>query len=114
MVERQRQRQRAALSPKSYSMVKRVFERTWADVGQNFAASRHEEAREVLASAVVAAAKVDSANEVSLRNAGILLMKQVYPKELRAIAATETAAADPAAASRRQSDRGITLANKRD
>jgi hypothetical protein len=111
-MEPQGLRKRDSLSPESYSMVKRAFERTWADVASNFAARRHDEAREVLASAVVAAAKGNSAGEVLLCNAGILLMKQVYPKELRGINATEATAANPAATSR-ESDHRITITNKR-
>ena len=80
---------KASFSPESVALAKHAFEQTWAEIAPRFSPGRHAEVRNVLASAVMAAARIDSDDAAALRKAGLQVMERRYPVEMHMSLADE-------------------------
>ncbi|MGD9805397.1 MAG: hypothetical protein AB7E81_11775 [Hyphomicrobiaceae bacterium] len=69
----------ASFGPDVLDVVRKAFDESWQQVSFVFSPSEHEDAREVLAKAVMIAARDDSNDPRPLREAAIQAMKRQYP-----------------------------------
>jgi hypothetical protein len=69
----------AMFGPDVLNVVRQAFEECWQELAGSFSPSEHEDAREVLARAVMSAAREDSADPLPLREAGMQAMRRSYP-----------------------------------
>jgi len=80
---------KTSFSPESVALAKHAFEQTWVEIAPRFSAGRHAEVRNVLASAVMAAVRIDSDDAAALRKAGLQVMERLYPVEMHMSLADE-------------------------
>lgn len=59
-----------------------AFEAAWSEIADRFDQSLHEDAREALAAAIIAATRDDSADAELLRGAGLRAMARAFPDRL--------------------------------
>jgi hypothetical protein len=69
----------ASFDPDVLKVVREAFEDCWRGMSSSFAPDEHEDARVILATAVMAAARADSDNPRPLREAALQAMKRQYP-----------------------------------
>jgi hypothetical protein len=69
----------AAFGPDVLRVVRQAFDEAWEQTSPVFTDTEHENAREVLAHAVMSAAREDSTDVAAIRDAGIRVMRRQYP-----------------------------------
>lgn len=74
----------AAFSPEVMNILRAAFDEAWGAVEEQFLPPEHAIAREVLAISMVSMAREDSKDVVMLREAGIRIIKDAYPKRFAA------------------------------
>jgi hypothetical protein len=65
--------------PDVLNVVRQAFEDCWQELAGSFTPSEQEDEREVLARAVMSAAREDSADPVPLREAAMQAVRRSYP-----------------------------------
>jgi hypothetical protein len=81
-MEPPRFREKTCFSPQSVALAQHAFEQIWAEVAPRFSAGRDAEVRNVLASALMAAVRVDNVETAPLRKAGLQALERMYPVEM--------------------------------
>lgn len=71
-----------AFGPAVLSVTIAAFDAAWAEIADRFDGSMRDEAREQLATAIISAARDDSADPDRLRRAGLRAMTRGYPYHL--------------------------------
>jgi hypothetical protein len=72
----------SAFGPEVIRTATKAFESAWEEIADRIDQSLHEEAREALAAAIMAATREDSANADVLRRAGLRAMARAFPDRL--------------------------------
>lgn len=72
----------SAFGPDVIRTATAAFEAAWNEIADRIDTSLHEEAREALATAIMAATREDSADVELLRGAGLRAMARAYPDRL--------------------------------
>ena len=72
----------SAFGPEVIRTATKAFESAWDEIADRIDQSLHEEAREALAAAIMAATREDSANADVLRRAGLRAMARAFPDRL--------------------------------
>lgn len=72
----------SAFGPDVIRTATKAFEAAWSEIADRIDKSLHEEAREALAAAIIAATRKDSADADLLRRAGLRAMARTFPDRL--------------------------------
>ena len=72
----------SAFGPDVIHIAIEAFETAWNEIADRIDPHLHEEAREALAAAIIAATREDSADAELLRGAGLRAMARAYPDRL--------------------------------
>lgn len=72
----------SAFGPEVIRTAVEAFEAAWNEIADHIDESLHEEAREALAAAIIAATREDSADADLLRGAGLRAMARAFPDRL--------------------------------
>lgn len=72
----------SAFGPDVIRTATEAFEAAWNDIADRIDESLHAEAREALATAIIAATREDSADAELLRGAGLRAMARAFPDRL--------------------------------
>lgn len=69
----------AAFGPEVLRAAGKAFEAAWREIAHRFDAASREAARELLAAAIISAARADSTDAETLRQAGLRAMARAFP-----------------------------------
>lgn len=69
----------AAFGPEVLRTATEAFDKAWEEIAHRFDASSREDARVILATSIISAARENSSNPDVLRGAGIAAMARAYP-----------------------------------
>lgn len=72
----------SAFGPEVIRTATKAFEAAWAEIADRIDQSLHGEAREALATAIIAATREDSTDAELLRGAGLRAMARAFPDRL--------------------------------
>jgi hypothetical protein len=72
----------SAFGPEVIRTASEAFEAAWNEIADRIDPGSHEEAREALATAIIAATREDSSDAEVLRGAGLRAMARIYPDRL--------------------------------